>query len=379
MKSCPDVVIGSDPEFAVRQNKRTVAASNIYTHYELPDAKLIYVGLDGYSSTGELRPAPGSSPEECTKNIKACIALAHLIALDEHPRSNISIHSGAFVDGRVLGGHVHLGGLKAQVPYKTAIGTLLNKTLGVYTRLVMGRESTEKRLKTSYGKFGDKRQQPWGTEWRTPPSWIISEDFSNAFLELVFFLFRDALTITENYGILREFIYGEPSELAIEEWSVNNFMRLHEYAKKSIGLLDGMYGTDLKYAPLIFDMVNSGEVWNSETDLFESWKIDKDNTVPDILGGDATGTSSTKRAKLIGYLNKRFIDNGFIDCSVCKRTVILVIYGTHKNVCDSCGCLVCYACTENARYRYRDNLSMVKCPQCHNSFFGDSYRSGGYY
>ena len=143
--------IGADPEFEWRtQGGAFVKASSVVSglHKRL--------GTDGASSTGELRPRPGT-PGTVNRSISSLIGSA-----SKHQRYIMTAGSGEDVS---LGGHIHFSGVISSPE--------LIRKLDEFIALPLREISNHSfRANHNYGALGETRSQPHGWEYRSPASWI---------------------------------------------------------------------------------------------------------------------------------------------------------------------------------------------------------------
>lgn len=362
----PRLLIGCDPEFVIKNNGnlRISAAS----YFREAQRTYGYVGLDGNSTVGEIRPAAAASPEELVMNIHACLSLAYLILKEQDVLDQLSLYAGTFQVGLPLGGHVHFGGNLAEAPYKSVVGKLLDKTLGVMTKVIAPPERVQRRLGCGYGSFGAHRTQGYGTEWRTPPSWIINKPIAQSFIELTFHIYSACMLQSEKYGSIREFALVDPSTSALTWWlEKENYSKLNDYAKLGAEFLHNLLGDRLNHGYFLLELVERGEQWNEDIPLFESWDITPDQVLPEGLERTPHQSYITT---VVDFLNQQDDKNTKENCQECNQPAKVLIAPFSKTVCPKCGYSLCLNCQE-AIYGYRKNL--VKCPECESPFYDEGY------
>jgi len=152
------IMIGADPEFEIRRNGRMVEAHNLIRD----PRRSAQIGLDGATSTGELRPRPGNA-EQVAANLDRLIGrLASII-----PGSDYQVVAGSGVD-LPLGGHVHFSGVEVTQGLLDALDKFISEPLNQKSSGAASRHTR------GYGRPGMYRPQPHGWEYRTPCSWIVS-------------------------------------------------------------------------------------------------------------------------------------------------------------------------------------------------------------
>jgi len=166
-KSTQKITIGCDPELIIFDKKTRVRADAILHRAEI-------FGCDGHSSTAELRPAAHNDTREVLNNI------ASLLMWFKETFPEYSLIAGAHVDGEPIGGHIHIGGT-----LYPELNDRLDKVFYALNILVEPEEQTKKRSSVgSYGQRKEFRRKPWGIEFRTPLSWLLSPYHALAYLGL---------------------------------------------------------------------------------------------------------------------------------------------------------------------------------------------------
>lgn len=158
------ILIGTDPELKVKGGDAShwVRSAGAF-------------GCDGYPVLFEMRPAPAKTALEVVTNLK--VTLDEVIEAIPELR-NETMWAGHYKDGRGIGGHIHISGLKSDAMLKT-----LNKTLQVPMRclsnIIDNLDEREKRERQGWGA-NDTRKGSWRKmgggymEFREPGSWLLS-------------------------------------------------------------------------------------------------------------------------------------------------------------------------------------------------------------
>lgn len=175
--SLPKFSIGTDPELVCLRTDGTP----IYVRDIIPVAGKF--GADGHGFIAELRPDAAIDPKILVENTRETLAAGHL-ALGKYPW-----YAGPWIADKPLGGHLHFG-------TKATDGILdaLHFQLGIMLALIEPPEQARTRRNTPlggvggggfmnnrgipYGLLGDWREKPYGFEWRTPSSFIVSPGIS---------------------------------------------------------------------------------------------------------------------------------------------------------------------------------------------------------
>lgn len=159
----PDILLGGDPEFEVRDllSGRFVPANRVL--YD-PDRDAP-VGLDGASDTAELRPYPSHAPSGYVENVRKLFKSF----LRNHKGYILSIKG----ENVPIGGHIHIGGSDDEVAELLRDYDVLEKlvyALDFFVGSVLRRANPPAREGSSYNELGAYECKPWGFEYRTPPA-----------------------------------------------------------------------------------------------------------------------------------------------------------------------------------------------------------------
>lgn len=159
------ITIGSDPEFGLLKEGGSQAMAYDY----LPNNHTEAIGLDGHSDIGELRPQHAVTPRGHVHNI------AHLMAkLDDFVPAEIRVTAGSMVGPDAIGGHIHFGDLGRNFDKRLAVKALDYFLALPVSMLEVPRSAMVRRTQKGYGGLGSYRDQDWGFEYRTLPSWLTS-------------------------------------------------------------------------------------------------------------------------------------------------------------------------------------------------------------
>jgi len=151
------ITLGGDPEFEVYLDGELVPASQL----SIFRSGGLYggIGVDGASSTAELRPSPASSPGEYLENFMALVRRV----------SRRGILLCVKGDTYALGGHIHVGSSNQ------AVVKLLKDKVEKFVEVLddfVGRVllPTSGRARGGYARLGAYELKSYGWEYRTPPS-----------------------------------------------------------------------------------------------------------------------------------------------------------------------------------------------------------------
>lgn len=160
------LTIGADPEFCLAQESggRAIRAC---------DAGLLFdsdFGVDGCSSTGELRPHYGPTSVILTANIRKLIKSG----LETSSRRQINQYiflAGHYKHGMSLGGHIWLQGFTFD---QHVLGKKLDLVLGELSNGIDNLAERERRKSAGYGKGWRCDKGPNAIEYRAPGSWLLN-------------------------------------------------------------------------------------------------------------------------------------------------------------------------------------------------------------
>lgn len=175
-----DVTIGADPELVVVHPKTgmPLRVNNYVGGGEF--------GADGHGYIAELRPLAAITPDQLTKNVQRCLMGAPPMI------KTLPWQAGPWVGTKPCGGHIHFG-----VPLSDDIMIAFDSIMPILLAVIEPAEQARKRRTTPlaiagtrpgargdavrfnnagkpYGLLGDFKTKPYGFEWRTPASFIVS-------------------------------------------------------------------------------------------------------------------------------------------------------------------------------------------------------------
>jgi hypothetical protein len=162
---------GCDPEFEYLEDGGAMRPSSLFKG----TTATTEIGIDGSGLSVELRPKPFEKPSD---------TISYLIGIMER----LPIETGLSVAGNhaPLGGHIHVGVGMEYNPDRDLVW-LLDAFLGKPALDLSGRQ------RGNYKCLSQVREQPWGYEYRTPPSAIF------AFPEIARISIKICKVLTECY------------------------------------------------------------------------------------------------------------------------------------------------------------------------------------
>jgi len=256
----PRIVLGTDMELMLRNSAgKMVLASKYFT-------RLGSVGCDGRSVQRdgkrlpllELRPNPEDSPVKLLNNLRETM----LAAAKKINRANVEWRGGSMPFRPYgIGGHIHFSG----VPLSSHLIKVLDLYLAVPLMLVENPQTAALRRPT-YGFLGDFRPKDWGFEYRTPASFLVSKEVTEAAYCLAYVLavHHAELPLVD--------IYEPTIQQSFYNGSAETF---HPIVAANLSVLRQLstYDRFRSYIEPLFRMVESGQSWDENVDVRKVWAI----------------------------------------------------------------------------------------------------------
>jgi hypothetical protein len=183
--SSKNLTIGTDPELVLVEKKAGIETPVFVRNYVPGNGKF---GADGHGYIAELRPEHATSPKDLSEHLQQTLASGYtaLGAFDWR--------ASPWVLEKPCGGHIHFGTKLTQ-----EIADSLNNLGAIVLGLVEPPIEAAKRRSTPlamaggtrfnnggkpYGLLGDLKSKPYGFEWRTPSSFIVSPGITTGIFAL---------------------------------------------------------------------------------------------------------------------------------------------------------------------------------------------------
>lgn len=177
------ITIGADPELVCYDPDRGEVANVAHSVHD----RLGEFGADGHDWIAELRPKPAIHPADLTENLRISLLKGHRVL------GHCNWGAGPFAYDKPLGGHIHFGS-----PLTDNIRPTLDGLMAPMLALLEPPEAARRRRATvfvgrggytnnggiPYGLLGDIKTQPWGFEYRTPSSFIVTPGVSTSIIAL---------------------------------------------------------------------------------------------------------------------------------------------------------------------------------------------------
>jgi len=167
--------VGADPEFVFEQVDALGGRARVDANTQGMKAGLAF-GADNNGRLVEIRPRPSRFVLETLASTWSTLKWMALLC-----PATVKYHwrAGAFYANDGLGGHIHFGRRRPQKSREVA--ALDTLAFWLYHSNVWDQAEGRRRIREAqgggnhgYGRLGDKRDQPYGYEYRTFPSWLCS-------------------------------------------------------------------------------------------------------------------------------------------------------------------------------------------------------------
>jgi len=256
-----EIKLGADPEFIIFNSKtnRLISASRFFPREGMVGCDNIRMQNRQQRPIAEIRPRPSTCPLKLSNNIRQALDTASRMA----PYHNVKWLAGSQPGGAYsIGGHIHFSNIKVNA----GIIRALDNYLAIPLHLIEEPTSAVRRRKR-YGFLGDFRvKDHGGFEYRTPASWLISQQITTAVLCL-------AKIIISNYHMLsKNFLNSVESQRAFYTGDQDHFRPLFPELWEDIEKTD-MYKEYKEELQIIPDMISSHTIWAEKSDFRKAWKL----------------------------------------------------------------------------------------------------------
>lgn len=256
------ILFGADPEAVLWDinNNCIIGAhsAGFPGHGSVSVKKEPQLKCDGASSTFEIETPPFTNPEAGVEIFRQA-----LIKLANYESHNLDFFGGAMIGNICIGGHIHFS-----LPRDDMIVRVLDRTIGHLSFLVSGKNQWERVKSSRYGRYGNTETKPYGFEYRTPPSWLISEEWTLAFLSLSY-------TVAHAFNENKSKVYSKLDAIHNEKIPKRyKFLKALRYFKEDFPHV--YYGRHL--SP-IYRTITSNKTWKAiskpkyENCCLKRWKL----------------------------------------------------------------------------------------------------------
>lgn len=173
------LTFGADPEAVLIEYGKVVCAGDYFSDDYCYGCSLekAFVKTDGMPWIIEIETPPFTDPVIGTNYIRNALATVR------DKGDDLDIIGGSFVGKFPIGGHIHFSGIDPSSVFLS----LLDMVIGRLSLLVSpGQYKRFRYSDEEYGRLGNHRTNSHGFEYRTPPSWLISQEWCLAYLDLAY-------------------------------------------------------------------------------------------------------------------------------------------------------------------------------------------------
>lgn len=256
-----NVKLGADPEFMIfnSKNNRMLSASQFFPKDGTVGCDSIRMPNRQQRPVAEIRPHPSSCPLKLSNNIKLALDTASRMA----PYHNVKWLAGSQPGGFYsIGGHIHFS--------NTRLNGSIIRALDNYVAIpvfLLEEPVPAARRRRRYGYLGDYRVKDYGGfEYRTPASWLVSQQITTAVLCL-------AKIVASSYHILsKNYLNSVEAQTAFyggdQEYFRPVFPELWVDIKRTEMFIE--YQEQLQ---VLEEMISGHKTWNEKTDFRKAWKL----------------------------------------------------------------------------------------------------------
>lgn len=256
-----DIKLGADPEFMMFNSRtgKIVSASNHFPREGMVGCDNIRMPNRTQRPVAEVRPKPDYSPLVLTANIKQALSMANQMAPYQGVRWAAGSQPGG---GFSIGGHIHFSNIRVN----SSLLRALDNFLGLPIFLIENPASAVRRRKR-YGQLGDYRTKDYGGfEYRTPGSWLVSQNITLAVLCL-------AKIVVSRYPWLPyNYLNSVESQRSFYQGNKEHFYPIFERLWSHIEAID-LYQDYKIHLQVLYDMIMSQGTWNESQDFRRAWMI----------------------------------------------------------------------------------------------------------
>lgn len=256
-----NVKLGADPEFMIFNSRtnRMLSASQFFPRDGVVGCDHIRMQNRQQRPVAEIRPNPSSCPLKLSDNIKQALDSASRMA----PYQNVKWLAGSQPGGTYsIGGHIHFSNIRLTGSFMRALDNYLAIPIFLLEEPV-----SAARRRRRYGYLSDYRVKDYGGfEYRTPASWLVSQQITVAVLCL-------AKIIASSYYMLsKNFLNSAEAQRAFytgnQDFLRPVFPELWADIKKTEMYIE--YEEELQIIP---ELIFNNTTWNEKVDFRKAWKL----------------------------------------------------------------------------------------------------------
>lgn len=256
-----NVKLGADPEFMIFNSKtnRLLSASQFFPRDGLVGCDNIRMPNRQQRPVAEIRPHPSSCPLKLSNNIKQALDTASRMA----PYQNVKWLAGSQPGGAYsIGGHVHFSNTRLNAGLIRALDNYLAIPI-----FLLEEPGPAARRRRRYGFLGDYRIKDYGGfEYRTPASWLVSQEITTAVLCL-------AKIVASSYHVLsKNFLNSVEAQQAFYGGDQDYFRPIFHELWGDIERTE-MYNEYQEQLQVLRQMIYRKTIWNEKSDFRKAWTL----------------------------------------------------------------------------------------------------------
>ena len=257
-----ELLIGADPEFLlVGPDGRVVSAARFFPRDGAAGSDTLRVRGQLRCPVAELRPDPAPDPDGLLRGIRGLLRRAEaMTAAAGRPLRWLA--GGMPVPGFALGGHLHMN-----VPPSARLLRVLDSCVAL--PLAAAEDARGLRRRPRYGALGDFRFKPYGFEYRTPPSWLVSPLAAQAAFAAALLAARHAASLAALTGLPSETEAGRRAYYAGDRDALREMaLKAHDAMRRVPG-----YAAYRRWIAPFFAALERGAVWREDADFRPKWGL----------------------------------------------------------------------------------------------------------
>jgi len=279
-----ELLIGADPEFLlVGPDGRVIPASRFFPRDGAAGSDAMRVRGRLRCPVAELRPDPAGDPDALARGLRTLMRRAEAMTRAAGPLRWLA--GGMPVPGFALGGHLHLN-----VPPSARLLRVLDSCVAL--PLAAAEDARGLARRPRYGALGDFRAKPYGFEYRTPPSWLVSPVAARAAFASALLAARHTDLLAVLTGLPSETPEGRRAYYAGDRETLRRLaLRVHDAMRRVPG-----YAMYRRWIVPFFAALERGAVWREDDDIRPKWGIPAGSGRP---GGKAAASPAGEADKSV--------------------------------------------------------------------------------
>ena len=231
-------------------------------------------GFDHFGAVAELRPKPADNPRGLVDNIRQVMQFGLSTYPELQPKRWVA---GSYFNGTAIGGHIHFEtgrmGSERLVPLLDVFLAPILLVLENQSQARKRRQEPDHYTGVCYGKLSDRRYPPYGLEYRTLSSWLLSPGIALGTLAIALALAKVAVKAGREYSRLK----AQMGRLRVPE---DRFNRADcDFFRPRVGEIFGLLGkieSVRQFWPevcFLRQQIELGREWDNGSDLKVRWNL----------------------------------------------------------------------------------------------------------